>query len=120
MPVRLLIADDSEMLRIGIRTLLEFRRDWQVCGEAANGEEAIARVRELAPDVVILDLSMPVMNGFEAAEEIRRSSPATKIIFFSVHEVPSTARTVGGDAFVSKSAPASHLLEEVERVAAEL
>lgn len=116
--VRLLIADDSEMLRIGIRTLVEYRRDWQVCGEAANGEEAVARVRELAPDVVILDLSMPIMNGFQAAEEIRRSSPATKIVFFSVHEVPSTARTVGADAFVSKSAPASQLLATVERVIA--
>lgn len=82
MSVRLLVADDNEVVRIGVRTLIGNNPDWQICGEATNGREAIAKVRELAPDVVILDLTMPVMNGFQAAVEIRRIASSTKIVFF--------------------------------------
>jgi len=115
-PLRLLIADDNEVLRMGLRALIGNRHGWQVCGEAANGEEAVAKVRELAPDVVILDLTMPVMNGFEAAAEIRRIAPSTKIVFFSVHDVPAVAREIGADAFVSKSSAAQELVTTIERV----
>ena len=105
MALRLLIADDHEIVRTGVRTLLKGRPDWEICGEATNGRETIAKVFELSPNVVILDLSMPVLNGFEAATEIRRIAPSTKIVFFSVHDVPATAIEVGGDAFISKTAP---------------
>ena len=116
MPLRLLIADDHEIVRVGVRTLLKVKCDWEICGDAENGREAIAKVRGLSPDVVILDLSMPVMNGFEAAKEIRRIAPSTKIIFYTVHNVPSTAGEVGGDACVSKSTPVEELIATIERV----
>jgi DNA-binding NarL/FixJ family response regulator len=116
MALRLLIADDHEIVRMGVRTLLKNRADWEICGDAANGREAIAKVWELSPDVVILDLTMPIMNGFEAATEIRRIAPSTKIVFFSVHDVPATAIEVGGDAFISKTAPPQELIATIERV----
>lgn len=116
MTLRLLIADDHEIVRIGVQTLLEGKPDWEICGQATNGREAIGKVWELSPDVVILDLTMPVMNGFEAATEIRRITPATKIIFFSAHDVPVTAGEVGADAFVSKAATAHELMAAIERV----
>jgi len=115
-PVRLLIADDNEIVRVGVRALLKNRQDWEICGEAANGREVIAKVWELSPDVIVLDLSLPVMNGFEAAAEIRRIAPHTKIVFFSIHEVPITAREVGADGFVSKSASTQELIATIERV----
>jgi CheY-like chemotaxis protein len=115
-PLRILIADDNEVVRLGIRALLARKGDWRVCGDAANGREAIARVWELSPDVIILDLSMPVMNGFEAATEIRRIAPFVKIVFLSIHDVPATAREVGADAFVSKTSSAQELITTLERV----
>jgi DNA-binding NarL/FixJ family response regulator len=114
--LRLLVADDNEIVRIGVRTLIKGRQEWQVCGEAENGREAIGRVWELSPDVVILDLSMPIMNGFEAATEIRRISPSIKIVLFSVHDVPTIATEVGADAFVSKTMLAQELIATIERV----
>jgi DNA-binding NarL/FixJ family response regulator len=117
--LRLLIADDNEFVRMIVRTLLTCRRDWQVCGEAANGREAIAKVGELSPDIVILDLTMPVMNGFEAAKQIRRIAPCTKIVLFSVHELLRTAAEVGADAFVSKGSSAQELIAAIERVIGE-
>jgi DNA-binding NarL/FixJ family response regulator len=114
--LRILIADDNEVVRLGVRTLLLSKRDWEACGEATNGREAISKVSELSPDVVILDLSMPVMNGFEAAAEIRRIAPSIKIVFLSIHDVPATAREVGADAFVSKTSSAEELVATIERV----
>ena len=116
MALRLLIADDNELLRIGVRALIELKRDWEICGEASDGDEAIAKALALAPDVVVLDLSMPLMNGFRAAEEIRRASPSTRIVFLSVHDVPATASAAGADAFVSKASPAEVLISTIERV----
>lgn len=117
MSLRLLVVDESEVLRLGVRTLVGNKRDWQICGEASNGVEAIMKVQELVPDVVILALTMPVKNGFQTARELRRVAPSTKIVFFSVHDVPATAREVGADAFVLKTAPANELTRAIERVA---
>jgi two-component system invasion response regulator UvrY len=89
---------------------------WEICGEAKDGAEAIAKVVELSPDVVILDLSMPVIGGFDTAKRIRRAAPSTRIIFFSIHETPTTARLVGADAFVSKSSAARDLPQTIHRV----
>ena len=88
----------------------------EICEDAANGREAISRVSELSPDVVLLDVVMPVMNGFEAATEMRRIAPKTKIVLMSLYDVPVTAAVVGVDAFVSKTALAQELFETVERV----
>lgn len=94
---------------MGVRILFSGNDQWEICGEARDGAEAIAKVMELAPDVVILDLTMPVMSGFDTAKQIRRIAPLTRIIFFSMHETPTTARLVGADAFVSKSSAAQDL-----------
>lgn len=118
MGLRVLVVDDNEALRIGVRTLIGKRQGWQVCGEATNGMEAVAMVQELAPDVIILDLTMPLVNGFQAAGQIRKIAPATKIVLFSVHDVRTTAREVGADAFVSKSSAAHELINTIERVIA--
>jgi DNA-binding NarL/FixJ family response regulator len=101
---------------MGVRSLIKEKNGWLVCGEATNGKEAVAKVQELAPDVVILDLTLPVMNGFQAAAEIRRIAPSTKIVFFSMHDVPAVARQIGADAFVSKSSGAEELVATIERV----
>ena len=108
-PVRVLVVDDSEIVRMGVRVLLYDSAQWEICGEAENGADAIAKVLEESPDVVVLDLIMPVMSGFETAARIRTIAPTTKIVFFSVHETPTTARLVGADAFVSKASAAKDL-----------
>jgi DNA-binding NarL/FixJ family response regulator len=117
MSLRLLIADDHEALRMGLRTVVKSKPQWEICGEATDGEEAVAKARKLSPDVIILDLSMPTMNGYEAVAEIKKFAPAAKIVIFSMHEIPATARQVGADAFVSKSSAVRVLVETIERVA---
>jgi DNA-binding NarL/FixJ family response regulator len=116
MPFRLLIVDDHEIVRDGVRTLFANNDSIEVCGEAENGMEAICMVPLVSPDVVILDLSMPGMNGFETAAKIRSIAPSIRIVFFSVHEIPSTALWVGADAFVSKSSALQDLVFTVNRV----
>ena len=71
-PLRILIADDHDLVRRGVRALLQPRADWQICGEAITGREAVAKAEELRPDIVILDISMPDLNGVEAARRIRK------------------------------------------------
>jgi DNA-binding NarL/FixJ family response regulator len=116
MPARLLIVDDHEAIRLGVRTLFASTDSVKICGEAQNGMDAVRMVREVSPDLVILDLSMPGMNGFETAEQIRAIAPSVKIVFLSVHGVPDTARLVGADALVSKSSVLHELLFTVNRV----
>lgn len=115
-PIRLLIVDDHEIVRIGVRILLSDFHQWEICGEARDGAEAIQKVVELSPDVVILDLTMPKMGGFDTAKRIRQFAPATRIVFFSIHEMPTTARLVGADAFVSKASAAKELAQAINQV----
>lgn len=75
MGFQILIVDDSPPIRKCIRTHIELKTDWKVCGEAENGQVAIERVKALNPDLVVLDMSMPVMNGLDAARQIRKTSP---------------------------------------------
>ena len=110
--------DDYSLIRATVRGLLD-ELDLEVCGEAENGKEAIEKVKHLRPELVILDLQMPVMNGIEAALQIKEISPSTKIIFFTVHDFPGAARQtmlLGADAFVTKSASAGELANAVKRV----
>jgi DNA-binding NarL/FixJ family response regulator len=101
---------------MGVRILFSDRNLWDICGEAKDGVEAIEKVAELSPDVVILDLTMPSMGGFDTAKRIRQAAPTTRIIFFSIHETPTTARLVGADAFVSKASAAQDLARTIHRV----
>lgn len=110
--------DDHEIVRMGVRILFSDSDQWEICGEARDGAEAIQKVMELSPDVVILDLTMPTLGGFDTAKRIRLIAPTTKIIFFSIHETPTTARLVGADAFVSKSSAAGELARTIANVLA--
>ena len=115
-PKTILVADDDPVIRKALCEMFEIEEDYDICAEAVNGQEAIALAKKHRPDLVILDLSMPVMNGFEVAAEIRRLAPSTKIIFFSMHDVPATAQQVGGDAFVKKADAAQDLVVTLARV----
>ena len=115
--VRILLADDHEIVRRGLRGLLEAHPDWEVCAEAENGREAVDRARESRPDVAVLDLSLPELNGLEATRRIRRESPNTEVLVFTVHdseELVFEALSVGARGYVLKSDGASHLIDAVE------
>jgi DNA-binding NarL/FixJ family response regulator len=110
-----LIVDDVEIIRLALCELFTSEADFDVCGEAENGREAIEKAQELHPDLIVLDLSMPVMNGIEAARVLRRSMPAVPLIVFSEYcDVFSEeeAHSVGVSAMVSKSEHMSVLLEK--------
>jgi DNA-binding NarL/FixJ family response regulator len=83
--VRILIADDHEVMRLGIRNLLEARSNWSVCAEASNGREAVDKTEQFRPDLIVLDITMPVMNGLEAAKLISAAHSDIPIILFSLH-----------------------------------
>lgn len=83
--LRILVADDHEVMRLGIRNLLEARADWTVCAEASNGQEAIDKARLCSPDLIIMDITMPVMNGLDAAYFLMKSQPDIPILLFSLH-----------------------------------
>ena len=100
-----LIVDDNTLVRRMLRSWLEQLSEWDVCGEAENGKLAVERVQELQPNIVILDLQMPVMNGLEAAREIKRLAPNTALIIFTAHasyQLVREARTHGVSDVVSK------------------
>jgi PAS domain S-box-containing protein len=114
---QILIADDHEMLRRGIRNALEDRQDWQICGEAVDGQEAVNKVNTLRPDLVILDINMPVLNGLAAVRQILRNRPQTKIVIFTVHDSEQTLKEIqaaGAHAYVSKNDASGALLRVVE------
>lgn len=117
--IRVLIADDHDIVRKGVRNVLLARSDLQVCGEAAHGKEAIELAEKLKPDVIILDLSMPVMGGFAAAVELARILPDTPIIFYSMHEGPhllKQAQQIGVRGFVNKSRISETLTQAIDAV----
>ena len=116
MATRILIVDDHPVVRMGIRFLLTGDPKWEVCGEAADGERALQEILKQVPDIVILDISLPVINGFEVAQRIRLIAPSTRIVLFSIYDVPATARDIGVDAFVAKSSGVEALADALERV----
>ena len=116
---RILIADDHEVMRRGVRGLIESHNDWAVCGEAVGGREAVQMSKRLRPDLVILDINMPGLTGLEAAQQIRTDNPSARILFFSVHESPQTVRevvSVGGQGYVAKSRAGHDLVDAVRTV----
>ena len=117
---KILIADDHEIVREGIRRLLtESRPDWEICGEAANGRQAVEAVNALNPDVVVLDVTMPGMSGLEACARISKQHPSCRILIFTVHDshrMSTEIRNVGGHGYVQKSRAAGDLIVAIERV----
>jgi two-component system, NarL family, response regulator NreC len=117
--IRVLIADDHSAIRRGVRSILLSRQDIEVCGEAADGRDAIQRALTARPDLVIIDLTMPVMGGFEAARVLRKILPETAILFYSMHEeeqLIKDAKDLGVHGFVGKTEISGMLLEAVEAV----
>jgi two-component system response regulator NreC len=117
--IKVLIVDDHTLVRDGIRALLALVADIQVVGEAANGKEALEKVKRLAPDVVLMDLSMPIMSGLEATRRIRRRFPGTKVLALTQYEdreyiVPTIE--AGARGFVSKTAAFSELASAIQAV----
>jgi two-component system, NarL family, sensor kinase len=113
---RILIADDHEVMRRGVRGLVESQEEWSVCGEAIEGNEAISKTRELQPDLLILDVSMPGMSGIEAALQILKDDPKIKILFFTMHDSPQMMReisNVGAWGYVAKARAGNDLVDAV-------
>jgi len=117
--LRLLIADDHEIFRAGLRLLLEVQPGWQVVAEAANGREAVAKAADTHPDIAVLDIGMPVLNGLEAAREIVQRNPRTKVLMLTVHDSDAMIRNVlvfGARAYVFKTDAARDLVNAVKDV----
>jgi len=116
---RILLADDHTLVRHGIRALLRKEQAWKVVGEAVNGAEALEKARKLRPDIVILDIVMPKVDGLEATRQIRSSLPNTKIIVLTMHESDQMVRRVfeaGAHGYVLKSDLGGHLVKGVREV----
>jgi DNA-binding NarL/FixJ family response regulator len=118
--LRLLLADDHDVVRRGLRDMLEEHEGWQVCGEASTGREAVDLAIRCRPDIALLDLSMPELNGLEATRQIRKEAPGTEVLIFSMHETEQMVREVlfaGARGYVLKSDAAQHLISAVEALA---
>ena len=120
MAVRILLVDDHPIVRQGLRTLLEGRSGWEVVGEASDGFEALEKIDTLQPDVVVLDVTMPRMNGLEACRQIQQKKGADlEVLFVTQHDSPQMMREAldaGARGYVVKSNAARDLLEAVEAV----
>jgi DNA-binding NarL/FixJ family response regulator len=104
--LRILIADDHEVVRAGVRSLLESQPDCEICGEAATGHQAVALAQQLKPDVAILDITMPELNGLEATRQIRKVAPTVQVLILSMHESEELVREIldaGAHGYVLKS-----------------
>lgn len=115
--VSILLADDHDVVRVGLRDMLNAHEGWVVCGEASNGREAVRLAASLKPDVVVLDLYMPEMNGLEAARQIRHELPGTEVLIFTMHETEQIIREVlaaGARGYVLKSDAGRQLISAVE------
>jgi two-component system response regulator NreC len=118
MPVRLLLADDHDLVRQGLKALLE-RQGFQVVCEASNGQEALRLATQNKPDVAIIDISMPVMNGVDAAREMAKSSPKTRVILLTQHDEDqyvTEALRAGVKGYVLKNQAASDFLHAIQEV----
>jgi DNA-binding NarL/FixJ family response regulator len=118
--LRILLADDHQMIRQGLRQLLEAHADWQVCAEASTGRQAVELALKLRPQVVVLDLAMPELNGLEATRQIKKSLPNTEVLVFTVHETEELTRDVlsaGARAYLLKSDASRQIVAAVEALA---
>jgi DNA-binding NarL/FixJ family response regulator len=118
--LRILIADDHDLMRRGVKALLQSHAGWEIVGEAHTGREAVSKAEELKPDVVILDISMPDLNGVDAAKRIRKASPDTEVLILSVHYSDQLIRDIleaGVRGYIVKSDSDRDLVIAVETLA---
>ena len=115
--VRILLADDHKVVRQGTRALLSAIPEWEIVGEADNGRDAVALTLELKPDIVILDITMPELNGLDAARQIKKKSPETEILIFTAQETEQLIHDVfdsGARSYIMKTDAADHLIEAIK------
>jgi len=115
--LRILIADDHDVMRQGTRSVIERENSWEVCGVACTGREAVAQASQLEPDIVIMDMTMPELNGLDAAIQIKRRLPRTEILMFTGHETDDLIREAfqaGVKSFIFKSEAHHFLVEAIE------
>ena len=120
--INILLVDDHELVRTGLKRILETHHDFRVIAEAEDGESAIRLARELAPDLVMMDVNMPGMGGIEATRKIRRSNPEVRVIAVTVHEetpFPEKLHDAGAMGYVTKGCPADEMFEAIRAVMAD-
>jgi two-component system invasion response regulator UvrY len=118
--IRLLVVDDHELVRIGLRRIFEDYPAIRIAGEAVDGESALRMNRELRPDVVLLDVSLPGLSGFEVTTRLKQASPELGIVILTVHEqapYPAQLLEAGAAAYLTKGCPATELVEAIKTVA---
>ncbi len=119
-PVRVLLADDHQVMRTGLRAAVETLPGWSVCGEAATGREAVALAQELRPHIVVMDLSMPELNGLEATRQIRKACPETEVLIFTGQEAEELVLQVfeaGARSYILKTAGREPLVAALRALA---
>jgi DNA-binding NarL/FixJ family response regulator len=119
-PLRILIADDHEVVRDGMRALIEHEPGWEVCGTAMTGQEAVDTAKKLKPEVVVLDMTMPELDGLDVLREIKRALPNTEVVIFSAHhseEVIEQLFDAGAKSYIQKSDASRHLVAAIRSLA---
>src|SRR5205085_7493090 len=117
MALRILVVDDHAVVRRGVRSLLESQEGWEVCGEATNGRDAVELSKRLRPDVVVMDLSLPGLNGLDATRQILQQAPGTEVLVLTMHHSEELARDVlqaGARGYVLKRDADEDLIAAVE------
>lgn len=117
--MRILVADDSELVRRAVLNLLSEQAHWEICGEAADGPEALQKARELQPDLVLLDINMPGESGLKTARDIRRELPNVRILIMSLHDAEQFllgAIAAGADACLDKTRMATDLIPAIQKL----
>jgi len=119
-PLRILIADDHEVVRDGLRALIEHEPGWEICGTAITGREAVERAKELKPDIAVLDMTMPELSGLEAVRQIKRALPQTEVLVFSAHrseEVVAQVFDAGAKSYICKADAGRYLVAAIRSLA---
>ena len=119
MGIRILLVDDHDVVRQGLRTILRARPEWEICGEAANGKEALEAATALRPDIIVLDITMPIMSGLEATEELQKLPLDSRVLIFTMHDSKSLVRALkkaGAQGYVLKSHAARDLIRAIEKL----
>jgi DNA-binding NarL/FixJ family response regulator len=114
---RILLADDHKVVRQGTRALLSATPEWEIVGEADNGRDAVSLTTELKPDIVILDIAMPELNGLDAARQIKKNSPETEVLIFTAQETEALVHDVfdsGARSYIMKTDAADHLIDALK------